>query len=146
MNLLLPASRRIMRGIPEMTVLEPTDTVMLADIIRQISGVYGMHYMRLVRKQSIIHRSHLAELILYTDHFHWYLNGGTHMPFEDMGIMRGIPEMTVLEPTDTVSHQICVENNDILILFRQFHQRIAEHFPHFHRTSVRSPASTACII
>ena len=28
------------------------------------------------------------------------LNGGTHMPFEDMGIMRGIPEMTVLEPTD----------------------------------------------
>ncbi|MDO4174959.1 MAG: transketolase C-terminal domain-containing protein [Eubacteriales bacterium] len=28
------------------------------------------------------------------------LNGGTHMPFEDMGIMRGIPTMTVLEPTD----------------------------------------------
>jgi transketolase len=30
------------------------------------------------------------------------LNGGTHMPFEDMGIMRGIPGITVLEPTDTV--------------------------------------------
>lgn len=29
-------------------------------------------------------------------------NGGTHMPFEDMGIMRGIPTMTVLEPTDIV--------------------------------------------
>ena len=43
----------IMRGIPEMTVLEPTDTVMLADIIHQSSGVYGMHYMRLVRKQSV---------------------------------------------------------------------------------------------
>ena len=28
------------------------------------------------------------------------INGGTHMPFEDMGIMRGIPEMTVVEPTD----------------------------------------------
>lgn len=28
------------------------------------------------------------------------LNGGTHMPFEDMGIMRGIPTMTVVEPTD----------------------------------------------
>jgi transketolase len=27
-------------------------------------------------------------------------NGGTHMPFEDMGIMRNIPEMTVIEPTD----------------------------------------------
>ncbi|HHX36539.1 MAG TPA: transketolase family protein [Clostridiaceae bacterium] len=29
-------------------------------------------------------------------------NGGTHMPFEDMGIMRGIPTMTVIEPTDNV--------------------------------------------
>ena len=28
------------------------------------------------------------------------INGGTHMPFEDMGIMRGLPEMTVIEPTD----------------------------------------------
>lgn len=28
------------------------------------------------------------------------LNGGTHMPFEDMGIMRGIPNMTVIEPSD----------------------------------------------
>lgn len=27
-------------------------------------------------------------------------NGGTHMPFEDMGIMRAIPTMTVIEPTD----------------------------------------------
>ena len=30
------------------------------------------------------------------------LNGGTHMPFEDMGIMRLMPEMTILEPTDIV--------------------------------------------
>ena len=29
-------------------------------------------------------------------------NGGTHMPFEDMGIMRGVPTMTVIEPTDVV--------------------------------------------
>ncbi len=29
-------------------------------------------------------------------------NGGTHMPFEDMGIMRGIPTMTVIEPSDIV--------------------------------------------
>lgn len=28
-------------------------------------------------------------------------NGGTHMPFEDVGIMRNIPNITVLEPTDT---------------------------------------------
>lgn len=27
-------------------------------------------------------------------------NGGTHMPFEDMGIMRNIPNVTILEPVD----------------------------------------------
>ncbi len=29
------------------------------------------------------------------------MNGGTHMPFEDMGIMRNIPQMTIIEPADT---------------------------------------------
>jgi transketolase len=28
-------------------------------------------------------------------------NGGTHMPFEDMGIIRNIPEATILEPVDS---------------------------------------------
>lgn len=31
------------------------------------------------------------------------LNGGTHMPFEDVGIMRTIPEVTVVEPADAAS-------------------------------------------
>lgn len=43
----------IMRGIPTMTVLESVDTVMLRDLMRQIAGVYGMHYMRLVRKTTV---------------------------------------------------------------------------------------------
>lgn len=30
------------------------------------------------------------------------LNGGTHMPFEDMGMMRCVPEITIIEPTDCV--------------------------------------------
>jgi len=29
-------------------------------------------------------------------------NGGTHMPFEDLGIMRNIPGITIVEPTDSV--------------------------------------------
>jgi len=29
-------------------------------------------------------------------------NGGTHMPFEDMGVLRSIPQITLLEPTDPV--------------------------------------------
>lgn len=36
------------------------------------------------------------------------LNGGTHMAFEDLGMMRGLPEMTVVEPTD------CVMLSDLL--------------------------------
>lgn len=30
------------------------------------------------------------------------MNGGTHMPFEDIGMMRCVPEVTILEPTDSV--------------------------------------------
>ena len=30
------------------------------------------------------------------------LNGGTHMTFEDVGVMRSIPNMTILEPADEV--------------------------------------------
>jgi len=29
-------------------------------------------------------------------------NGGTHMPFEDMAVLRAIPEITLIEPTDPV--------------------------------------------
>jgi len=31
-------------------------------------------------------------------------NGGTHMPFEDMGLMRLVPNMTVIEPADSVMY------------------------------------------
>ena len=29
-------------------------------------------------------------------------NGGTHMPFEDMGVLRSIPDITLIEPADPV--------------------------------------------
>lgn len=29
-------------------------------------------------------------------------NGGTHMPFEDVGLMRNIPNITIIEPVDSV--------------------------------------------
>lgn len=29
-------------------------------------------------------------------------NGGTHMPFEDMGVLRSIPQITLIEPTDPI--------------------------------------------
>lgn len=38
-------------------------------------------------------------------------NGGTHMPFEDIGIMRNIPGMTILEPSDPVSLAALVRSN-----------------------------------
>ena len=40
-----------MRGIPTMTVVEPTDIVMLKGLLPQIADTYGMFYMRLVRKE-----------------------------------------------------------------------------------------------
>jgi len=43
----------IMRNIPEMTVLEPTDSVMLIDIIKQLVELYGMFYIRLLRRDAI---------------------------------------------------------------------------------------------
>lgn len=42
----------LMRGIPEVTVIEPVDTVMLADIMRQTKDLYGVFYIRLSRKKS----------------------------------------------------------------------------------------------
>lgn len=43
----------IMRGIPEITIVEPTDIVMLKSVMRQMKENYGMYYMRLVRKSCM---------------------------------------------------------------------------------------------
>ena len=36
-------------------------------------------------------------------------NGGTHMPFEDIGLMRMIPGLTIIEPSDPVSLKALVK-------------------------------------
>ncbi|QQO09511.1 transketolase family protein [Breznakiella homolactica] len=36
-------------------------------------------------------------------------NGGTHMPFEDIGMMRLVPGLTIIEPSDPVSLEKLVE-------------------------------------
>lgn len=41
------------RAFPEMTILEPTDSVMLASLLRSLSDVYGMYYLRLFRKNAV---------------------------------------------------------------------------------------------
>jgi len=43
----------IMRNIPEITILEPVDTVMLKDLVRQTAGMYGIFYIRLLRKNAV---------------------------------------------------------------------------------------------
>jgi transketolase len=42
----------LMRGIPGVTVIEPVDSVMLADVLRRTKDMYGVFYIRLSRKQS----------------------------------------------------------------------------------------------
>lgn len=43
----------IMRVIPGMTVIEPTDSTMIRDIIRQTASLYGMFFIRLVRRSVV---------------------------------------------------------------------------------------------
>jgi len=42
----------IMRGIPNVTVIEPTDSIMLEDMIRQLEKLQGVYYVRLSRKNA----------------------------------------------------------------------------------------------
>jgi len=43
----------IMRNIPEMTIIIPTDSIMLKNIIKQAAKIFGMFYIRLLRKNAI---------------------------------------------------------------------------------------------
>jgi transketolase len=43
----------VLRGIPEITLIEPCDTVALADIVRQLIDVYGVYYIRMQRKNPM---------------------------------------------------------------------------------------------
>lgn len=43
----------IMRNIPDITIIEPVDTVMLKDMVRQTAGMYGVFYIRLLRKNAV---------------------------------------------------------------------------------------------
>lgn len=53
-------------------------------------------------------------------------NGGTHMPFEDMAIMRAIPKMVCFEPTDATMMQKAVPqiiNYDGAVYTRMFRKK-----------------------
>jgi transketolase len=43
----------ILRMIPHITILEPTDAVMMKSLTRQMAETYGVFYMRTVRKQTV---------------------------------------------------------------------------------------------
>jgi transketolase len=43
----------IMRAIPGMTVVEPTDSVMLKDLLKRAVDQYGIFYIRLTRKNAV---------------------------------------------------------------------------------------------
>lgn len=40
----------VLRAIPEITLIEPTDPVMMKDLIVQLADVYGVYYIRMARK------------------------------------------------------------------------------------------------
>ncbi len=43
----------IMRNIPGITILEPVDSAMLEDLVRQTMDLYGVFYIRLLRKNAV---------------------------------------------------------------------------------------------
>ena len=43
----------VLRAIPEMILVEPTDSVMLANLLPQIANNYGVYYIRLLRKNAV---------------------------------------------------------------------------------------------
>ncbi len=43
----------LMRAVPQMTILEPVDSVMMRDLVRQTADLYGMYYIRLMRKPQV---------------------------------------------------------------------------------------------
>jgi len=43
----------VLRSIPEITLIEPTDPVMVSDIVRQLADVYGVYYIRMARKNAV---------------------------------------------------------------------------------------------
>lgn len=43
----------IMRVMPGVTILEPSDGVMLQDLIRQMADTYGVQYLRFCRKETV---------------------------------------------------------------------------------------------
>lgn len=42
----------MMRCVPNVTIIEPTDCVMLADMVRQTKDLFGVYYIRLSRKKA----------------------------------------------------------------------------------------------
>ena len=64
------------------------------------------------------------------------LNGGTYMPFEDVGIMRNIPGMVVVEPTDAnmlekIMPQIAEHEGPVYV--RMLPQKNTENIPRHRR-------------
>ena len=43
----------IMRVMPGVTIMEPSDAVMMEDLVQQMADTYGVQYIRFTRKQSV---------------------------------------------------------------------------------------------
>lgn len=43
----------VLRSIPDITLIELTDPVMVDNIVRQLAGLYGVYYLRMARKNVI---------------------------------------------------------------------------------------------
>ena len=104
----------IMRGLQHTIVLEPTDSVMLEDLLRQSKDIYGLTYIRLSRKKAILvypKGSHFtigkANLLKEGNDIAIIANGvcvddalQAAEKLEEMGIHASVCDMFTLKPID----------------------------------------------
>jgi transketolase len=119
----------IMRNIPEMTIIIPTDSIMLRNIIKQVAELFGMFYIRLLRKNAIkIYEKGstfeigkaiklkegtdvtiIANGIMVTE----ALNAA-HM-LEEKGISTRVLDMFTLKPIDKEAIIVCAKDTSAIV-------------------------------
>ena len=119
----------IMRNIPEMTIIIPTDSIMLKNIIKQVAELFGMFYIRLLRKNAIkiYEKSSTFEIgkaiklkegtdvtiiangIMVAD----ALNAAYML--EEKGISARVLDMFTLKPIDKEEIMVCAKETEAIV-------------------------------
>jgi len=119
----------VLRSIPGITLIEATDTVLLADIVRQLAGLYGVYYLRMARKNvAEIYREGstfeigkgnvLAEgrdITIIASGIMVSMALGAVEVLKSEGISAGVVDMFTWKPVDTVLVEKCAKMTGAIV-------------------------------